>query len=910
MGVSYELGFYYPPIPMSEPDSVKMEAPLQSKLFQEISADTINHEIVRARVDWSGGGLLEDKNVSFKWYNKDTGALLYTYNYTFKKGWTWSWVMSWIGHKSIGEIDRAGNYYVDIECPGLFSKRLEFVIKEAAVVVPPGKSIFNVYVQYDTGFPFQTKIYFDHADIGRTKADGTMVIETYPGKHRITATGVHTGELWQQFHDAVWEGDIKDAEKKEVVLTMVRKAPLPEAEKTWQDKLIDIVHDAGKNFLATVGTEVLGYMEFFYEAFTGKEFDPLVIEDFVLDAADWWPMTNFMLVVMTGTNTKGEPQTYPNDSDWVDLLLLLMPFGVEWLTKYWARVGVQVGADGMTKIGVSYYDDLDDIVAAASKSGVPNTVVKSVGEKIVETRAAEILKVTTPSNLAAKGILSTLLAEAKAHPLLTFLSSAMLITQMDVTGWGFGLLPQQIHSKAETSSKAIRGDLIRLQELIENKDWEAANKLVPVIRMEISDARANLKGAPASFWEHFGFKTEDMDSIFDALEISLDSYVKEFPSITVEKIAFPKEFTLTSVKVEDGDTLEFPKHPEVQSKIRFLGIDAHESGTEAGKKEMNYLKSLIEGKTVTIRVDEWNEPAKLIDSYGRLLGGVFINGEDVALKMLSKFGTGILTETKNQKKYWWIDWDEYTKTAKASVGTKGKVRVSSKPSSCKIYIDQEYTHHYAPETFELEEGTYVFGASKTGYVADSEVVILKAGDDIEVRFELEETTLEEKAPEEGVPEKEAKPEFKIYVTSKPSNAKLYIDGEYTRHWTPADEKELKDVLELLSPGAHTLKVTKAGMEAEQQVQIVEGDNGTITLQLETVGLPPAVPEIPEEVPATPPKEEIVVPELPPLSQWTPEMFALAKAILDDVEAETIGAKQLSTQELEDLRLKYGVYKLE
>lgn len=157
-------------------------------------------------------------------------------------------------------------------------------------------------------------------------------------------------------------------------------------------------------------------------------------------------------------------------------------------------------------------------------------------------------------------------------------------------------------------------------------------------------------------------------------------------------------------------------------------------------------------------------------------------------------------------------------------------------------------------------------------------------------------------PEEPVIE----PVFKINIDSVPTRAKLYIDNVYTYHLTPSNEKELKDVMRLLTPGLHTIKVTKAGMMAEEEVEITTGDNGVIMLTLGVPGLVPAVVEVeivPEVPPVVPPVE---IPELPPRVEWTPEMKAMAKAILTDVKNETVGIQSLSAEELAALKLKYGV----
>lgn len=550
----------------------------------------------------------------------------------------------------------------------------------------------------------------------------------------------------------------------------------------------------------------------------------------------WLPFTNIFAKAIYGVDlTTGEPATWEDVSLFeltaASVQTVLTAYGISTLTK----LGSSLTTKMVTKTGAEF-----------SEKGLLQ-LLHDLSIKVTSGVAPEATKVAASSGLSAvvKGFLAGLALEAKAHPLFTLLSASMLLTQLDVLGWGFGLLPQSIHNKAETQVKALRGDLIRLSDLIDAKDWIGASELVPKIRLQINITKENLKGAPASFWKGFGFETKDLDTIVEALEISLDSYVKQFPLVVVEDIAFPKEFTLENVEVVDGDSIKFPNHPEVNNEIRMIGIDAHEIETAAGKEEAEYLKSLISGKNVQIKVHEYNDPARVIGLYGRLLAGVFYNDEDIALKMLEKFGKDILTATKYQKKYRWIDWDEY----KAVTERKGKVKIYSSPAYSKIYIDGVDTLKITIEEFELDEGTYVIGVAKEGYKAKSETVTIVPDQAIELRFELEESSLVE--PEiPGV-------EFKIYITSTPGNAKLYIDNQYTGHWTPSDEGELSDVIHLFTPGSHEIKVTKAGMEAKKTVTLVEGDNGVINLVLETVGLPPEVPPE-EEPPITPPIEEFKI----------------------------------------------------
>jgi hypothetical protein len=230
--------------------------------------------------------------------------------------------------------------------------------------------------------------------------------------------------------------------------------------------------------------------------------------------------------------------------------------------------------------------------------------------------------------------------------------------------------------------------------------------------------------------------------------------------------SFPEELEIRNVNVEDGDTIEYPGHPEVKNKVRFAGMDAHESGTAAGKEELEYLKTLIQGKTITLKID----PNNITDMYGRLLGVPFLGGVNVVHMMLAKFGKEILG-TKYKNKY--VNWDENTRIAKG------------------------------------EEAPGV--------------------------------------PPGAEPPAPVKQVFKISIDSTPSNAKLHIDGTYTHHLTPSNEKELADVMQLLAPGMHKIKAVKAGKSAEQDVNITEGDNGRIVLVLEVVGLAKSREELEKEI---------------------------------------------------------------
>jgi len=87
--------------------------------------------------------------------------------------------------------------------------------------------------------------------------------------------------------------------------------------------------------------------------------------------------------------------------------------------------------------------------------------------------------------------------------------------------------------------------------------------------------------------------------------------------------------TLTGrvVAITDGDTLTVLDAKFQQHKIRLIGIDAPESEQPFGTRSQQHLSALVFGRQVTIDYDEQ-------DQYGRTLGKVFVNGQDINLQQV------------------------------------------------------------------------------------------------------------------------------------------------------------------------------------------------------------------------------------------------------------------------------------
>ena len=80
------------------------------------------------------------------------------------------------------------------------------------------------------------------------------------------------------------------------------------------------------------------------------------------------------------------------------------------------------------------------------------------------------------------------------------------------------------------------------------------------------------------------------------------------------------------VSVHDGDTITILAEKE-QVKIRLFGIDAPELKQPYGKKSKQFLSNLIAGQIVEVK-ENGN------DRYGRTIGTISLNGEDINAQMV------------------------------------------------------------------------------------------------------------------------------------------------------------------------------------------------------------------------------------------------------------------------------------
>lgn len=120
---------------------------------------------------------------------------------------------------------------------------------------------------------------------------------------------------------------------------------------------------------------------------------------------------------------------------------------------------------------------------------------------------------------------------------------------------------------------------------------------------------------------------------------------RAYPELTNTEIA---EFGITSpheqiesdfravvIRVHDGDTITLrTDFRDFDFPLRFAAIDAPELNTGMpGEEARDFLKGMVEGEEVEIKIDRENR----VDKYGRLLGDVMIGGQSIG-EILMQFG--------------------------------------------------------------------------------------------------------------------------------------------------------------------------------------------------------------------------------------------------------------------------------
>jgi len=93
--------------------------------------------------------------------------------------------------------------------------------------------------------------------------------------------------------------------------------------------------------------------------------------------------------------------------------------------------------------------------------------------------------------------------------------------------------------------------------------------------------------------------------------------------------AVAAEFTGRVVGVRDGDTLDLVTPSNEQLRVRLAAIDAPEKGQAYGNAARRALSALTYRRIVRV---EWSKR----DAYGRVVGKVLLQGDDVGLELIRR----------------------------------------------------------------------------------------------------------------------------------------------------------------------------------------------------------------------------------------------------------------------------------
>lgn len=109
-----------------------------------------------------------------------------------------------------------------------------------------------------------------------------------------------------------------------------------------------------------------------------------------------------------------------------------------------------------------------------------------------------------------------------------------------------------------------------------------------------------------------------------------------FALLCIVNTAIAEVYQALAVSIHDGDTITLQTAID-NKKIRLTGIDAPELKQPFGAESRDALKQDILNQTVTVDTNKQ-------DKYGRSVGKIILNGEDINLKQVSRGMAWVYTD--------------------------------------------------------------------------------------------------------------------------------------------------------------------------------------------------------------------------------------------------------------------------
>ncbi len=353
MGYILKFGFYNPPISQDVGEAERNAANLNYATLGYFSDKTLYHWIARIDVEWDTSGDGQPEDITFRWYNVDTGELLKSDYKGPISGKLYAKASSSISQHKTGMIDRAGNYRVRVGVPGYGVPDTFFTIKEAEIVIPlpvPSFSIPKLNItQTGTILPFSVE--YDFRIDNNTLGTGTTTVDTklsvldsagsiivahhWPGQaianqsyfvqvftkeYAVLPAGKYSARL-EVRKQYTTENYAEKTVDNAFSVTEAVPPVVPEEKLTgfWED-IKDTLTSVTKIFDVPLLNTITLAIEKVYSEITQNPITEKVATGFLT----WLPGVTAYYKLMYGKNLKGEPEAFGTTDDYLDLASVLI----------------------------------------------------------------------------------------------------------------------------------------------------------------------------------------------------------------------------------------------------------------------------------------------------------------------------------------------------------------------------------------------------------------------------------------------------------------------------------------------------------------------------------------------------------------------------------------------------------
>ena len=637
-------------------------------------------------------------------------------------------------------------------------------------------------------------------------------------------------------------------------------APL-KPEITWWEKLLGLL--ISSPFLGLLTSKDLfksGYL-----LLTGKEISDAEYELKRLQLADWVLPINLLLKLFEGRNLKGEAEEFGSASDWLEsgiyLVGAIIPgqvdetaakFGLKTITKTQAddlvvKLGKPATIDLLRTSVLKYPESSAKFLAK-----FPQSVREAVISGLYKTAAGRIAVVTLSKagyfkylapwwkNALVKagiatGVAGLLVGAIGSYPFAGFIKEEALQTL------GFAVLAAIKNKDAER----LRTALDEQAQILDITTWEKLLGLIPY---------ANVVAQLRDFYNAAKTKLDIDEAGFEDMKAEWEEEAKPKGTLTVYSNVEKSDVYINGIK--KGITpyeiiLDEGTYHILVTKFGYdsteIDVDIVGGATPKFNAEILPLAPPPTGKgTLDISVEPTD--ANLI-----------IAGHPEITKMGAyELDLGTYTIKASKENY-------YDKSATAIVKEaeitdvsivltelppkEALINLTSEPEGAKIYIDNKYIFETTPETFKVDPGHRKMTLKLNDYEDFIHEFDIEAGETQDHHHILT-LIIPEEVPPEEVPEVPKK--ATITITSDPTNADVYIDGEYKWTTTPYTI--------LFNEGSYIVRLQKDGYyPVEIEIEVEAGEVAELPFVLEAIPTPvipvepyiPQTPYYPTYVPPTP-----------------------------------------------------------